>query len=85
PNRLLLELKRVTSPRCLPHLRYPFALEQLAKEYVLRGQGHSAGLDLHCTGYLCAMRFALRIDGRNFGVYIVTILYGLDLQQPTWM
>jgi hypothetical protein len=31
------------------------------------------------------MRFALRIDGRNFGVYIVTILYGLDLQQPTWM
>jgi hypothetical protein len=35
----LLELKRVTSPLRLRHLRYPFALEQLAKGYVLRGQG----------------------------------------------
>ena len=40
PRRLLLELKRVTSPLRLRHLRYPFALEQLAKGYVLRGQGH---------------------------------------------
>ena len=30
PRRLLLELKRVTSPLRLRHLRYPFALEQLA-------------------------------------------------------
>src|ERR1039458_5344915 len=41
PRRLLLELKRVTSPLRLRHLRYPFALEQLAKGYVLRGQGHT--------------------------------------------
>jgi hypothetical protein len=46
PRRLLLELKRVTSPLRLRHLRYPFALEQLAKGYVLRGQGHpSIGKD----------------------------------------
>jgi len=41
PRRLLLELKRVTSPLRLRHLRYPFALEQLAKGYVLRGQGQA--------------------------------------------
>src|ERR1035437_5946573 len=41
PRRLLLELKRVTSPLRLRHLRYPFALEQLAKGYVLRGQAHT--------------------------------------------
>jgi len=39
PRRLLFELQRVTSPLRLRHLRYPFALEQLSKEYVLRGQG----------------------------------------------
>src|ERR1035437_10184572 len=37
PRRLLLEFQRVTSPLRLRHLRYPFALEQLAKGYVLRG------------------------------------------------
>jgi hypothetical protein len=37
----LLELKRVTSPRCLRHLRFPFALEQFAKGYVLPGQGQN--------------------------------------------
>src|ERR1035437_9169107 len=42
PCRLLLELKRVTYPLRLRHLRYPFALEQLAKGYVLRGQGQRA-------------------------------------------
>jgi hypothetical protein len=42
PCRLLLELKRVTSPFRLRHLRYPFALEQLAKGYVLRGQGQGS-------------------------------------------
>jgi hypothetical protein len=41
PHRLLLELKRITSPRCLRHLRYPFALEQLAKGYFLREQGQN--------------------------------------------
>ncbi|HEV2487543.1 MAG TPA: tyrosine-type recombinase/integrase [Terracidiphilus sp.] len=46
PCRLLLELKRVTSPLRLRHLSYPFALEQLAKGYVLRGQGQQAG----CSG-----------------------------------
>ena len=40
PRRLLLEFKRVPAPLPIPHLRYPFALEQLAKGYVLRGQGH---------------------------------------------
>jgi hypothetical protein len=30
---LLLELKRAPSPRCLCHLRHPFALEQLAEGY----------------------------------------------------
>jgi hypothetical protein len=38
----LLELKRATTPLRLRHLRYLFALEQLAKGYVLRGQGHWA-------------------------------------------
>src|ERR1019366_723351 len=42
PRRLLLEFKRVPAPLTIPHLRYPFALEQLAKGYVLRGQGHWA-------------------------------------------
>jgi hypothetical protein len=37
-RRLLLELKCVTSPFRLRHLRYPFALEQLAKGCVLRRQ-----------------------------------------------
>ena len=41
PRRPLLELKRVTSPLRLRHLRYPFALEQPAKGYVLRGQAQS--------------------------------------------
>ncbi|HZL26681.1 MAG TPA: hypothetical protein VFC39_09135, partial [Acidobacteriaceae bacterium] len=39
PDRLLLELKRVTPSLRLRHLRFPFALQQLAKGYVLRGQG----------------------------------------------
>ncbi|HZL28515.1 MAG TPA: hypothetical protein VFC39_18475, partial [Acidobacteriaceae bacterium] len=42
PDRLLLELKRVTPSLRLRHLRFPFALQQLAKGYVLRGQGHTA-------------------------------------------
>jgi hypothetical protein len=42
----LLELKRVTSPLRLRHLRYPFALEQLAKGYVLRGQGQTRNRSL---------------------------------------
>src|ERR1019366_6230943 len=42
PCRLLLEFKRVPTPLPIPHLRYPFVLEQLAKGYVLRGQGHLA-------------------------------------------
>src|ERR1035438_6022267 len=50
PCRLLLELKRVTSPLRLRHLRYPFALEQLAKGYVLRGQGHKEGNRLEVKG-----------------------------------
>ena len=49
PRRLLLELKRVTSPLRLRHLRYPFALEQLAKGYVLRGQGQGARDPLDST------------------------------------
>jgi hypothetical protein len=48
PRRPLLELKRVTSPLRLRHLRYPFALEQPAEGYVLRGQAHPpADLDQH--------------------------------------
>ena len=39
PHRLLLVLKPVPAPLPIPHLRYPFALQQLAKEYVSRGQG----------------------------------------------
>ena len=42
PNRLLLELQCVLLPRRLRHIRYPFALEQLAKSDVLQGQGQSA-------------------------------------------
>jgi hypothetical protein len=37
----LLELQCVLLPRRLRHIRYPFALEQLAKSDVLQGQGHS--------------------------------------------
>jgi hypothetical protein len=44
PRRLLLEIKRVPAPLRLCHLRYPLALEQLAKGYVLRGQGHISGV-----------------------------------------
>lgn len=36
-RRPLLELKHVTSPLRLRHLRYPFASEQLAKGHVLQG------------------------------------------------
>lgn len=46
PRRLLLELKRVSAPLPIPHLRYPFALEQLAKGYVLRGQGQAPRFSL---------------------------------------
>jgi len=49
PRRLLLEFKRVPAPLPIPHLRYPFALEQLAKEYVLRGQGHKAAKKILLT------------------------------------
>jgi len=38
PRRLLLELKRVTSPLRLRHLRHPFALEQLAKDTFARAR-----------------------------------------------
>jgi hypothetical protein len=43
-RRLVLDLRgrdfATWYPLRLRHLRYPFALEQLAKGYVLRGQGH---------------------------------------------
>jgi tRNA-Thr(GGU) m(6)t(6)A37 methyltransferase TsaA len=50
----LLELERVSAPLTIRHLRYPFVLEQLAKGYVLRGQGQwafdrSDGFDLLVT------------------------------------
>jgi very-short-patch-repair endonuclease len=38
----LLELQCVLLPRRLRHIRYPFALEQLAKSDVLQGQGQTA-------------------------------------------
>ena len=41
----MIELKRVPDPLPIPHLRYPFELEQLAKGYVLRGQGQVAFLE----------------------------------------
>ena len=41
-HRLLLELQRVPASFPVPHLRrLPSLLQQLAKGYVLRGQGHT--------------------------------------------
>jgi hypothetical protein len=56
----LLELKRVSSPRCLRHLRYPFALEQLAKGYVLRGQGQTCML----------LKLRLSVDFELYSLYV---------------
>src|ERR1017187_7244338 len=47
PCRILLKMKRVTSPLGLRYLRYPFALEQPVKGYVLRGQGQSDSRVVH--------------------------------------
>ena len=67
PDRLLLELKRVTPSLRLRHLSFPFAVEQLAKGYVWRGQGHIAELNLRdfllvggSLGGLVALLFAER-------------------------
>src|ERR1039458_9282171 len=72
PRRLLLEFKRVPAPLPIPHLRYPFALEQLAKGYVLRGQGqHGQGVRsgpraiviLHGNPILAISRWTLEFPG----------------------
>ncbi|HEY5175153.1 MAG TPA: hypothetical protein VII95_06255, partial [Terriglobales bacterium] len=71
PRRLLLEFKRVTSPLRLRHLRYPFALEQLAKGYVLRGQGQAALSVLQVSGFDVLVGW--RQDAVRFGMDLTVI------------
>jgi hypothetical protein len=72
PRRFLLELQRITHPFRLRHLRYPFALEQLAKGYVLQGQGHcgskSPSSQLGSAFFSCSDREGN--DGRTANILV---------------